>query len=167
LPAKDGKYDLHYIFKENIMGYEKMLNQYRKTKIETAGKLDLIIICYDRAIQLLTQAQEDLMEHKMVEKSFKIHNTIEIIVELRACLNMEKGGEIAKNLDALYAYIMKRLLNANITDDISAFAEGAKILSGLREAWVTINNGDNQAEDIHVTPERIGSNISRFEAYSV
>lgn len=43
-----------------------------------------------------------------------ILKTEAIIEELNYSLDMEKGGEIAKNLRSLYDFIMERLLTANV-----------------------------------------------------
>ena len=132
------------------MIYTKNLNQYRRSSIETAGKLDLIIMCYERAILLLTQARDHVKEKEYEKKVSKFQNALNIISELQTCLNKEKGGQIAENLDALYTYMTKRLLVGDIQKDLSAYDESIKILSELKEAWVAINSSEERQEDIYV-----------------
>ena len=132
------------------MDYGKVLNQYNRSKIETAGKLDLIIMCYERTIQLLTQIKDHIREKESEKKIYKVKKVLDIINELQGCLNMEKGGQIARNLDSLYTYITKRLLVGDIRKDITAYDEALRILSELNEAWQTIKSEDDQQEDRYI-----------------
>jgi flagellar protein FliS len=59
----------------------------------------------------------------------------DIINELLCSLDFEKGGEIAKNLDALYRYILKRMIHAEVNKDIKAIDEVIWILSELKSGW--------------------------------
>jgi flagellar protein FliS len=87
------------------MVYGKVLNQYKRSNIETAGKLDLIIMCYERAIQLLLQVKGHIHEKELIKKAHKVKKVLDIINELQSCLDMKKGGQIARNLDSLYSFI--------------------------------------------------------------
>jgi flagellar protein FliS len=65
---------------------------------------------------------------------------------LRASLDQKAGGEIAQNLDALYDYMSRRLLQANIKNDIAIIEEIHGLMSDLREAWVQIGEKNDTAE---------------------
>jgi flagellar protein FliS len=116
-----------------------MFKQYRRANIETAGKLDLIIICYEKAILCLNQAKNHFKEKEYEKKSRKIQKALDIINELQSCLNIEKGGVIAKNLDAIYSYITNRILVGDIQKDVSVFDECVNMLEELKGAWVEIS----------------------------
>jgi flagellar protein FliS len=135
------------------MAYGNMINNYKKASIETAGKLDLIIMCYEKAIQLITQARDHLENKEIEEKAQKLQKALAIISELQSCLDMEKGGQIAANLDAIYIYINQRLLLGDIQRDLSVFDECVGILSELKEAWGEISHP--QTEQL---VEAVGSN---------
>jgi flagellar secretion chaperone FliS len=129
------------------MGYGKVLSQYKRSGIETAGKLDLVIMCYENAILCLAQAKEHLKEQEMEKKVQKFQKALNLISELQCSLNMEKGGLIAKNLDALYSYITKRLLLGDIHKDLTAYDECIHILKELNEAWQTIKSTSNSEQE--------------------
>jgi flagellar protein FliS len=121
------------------MDYKKS-NSYERTSIETAGKLDLVIMCYDKAIQLLKQAKGHFKTGDLEKKARKMQSALDIINELQSCINMEEGGQIARNLDGIYTYITRRLLQGDIKNDISVFDECVNILSELKDAWVEISH---------------------------
>ena len=142
------------------MTYGNMYKQYRRANIETAGKLDLIIMCYEKAIQLLTQAKGHYLNNEIEKKATKMQKAINIINELKGCLNLKEGGQIAVNLDAIYTYLNKRLLLGDIKKDLSVFDESINILAELKSAWMEISNEKNSYQSIPDTP---GIPQKRFE----
>jgi len=120
------------------MVYGKSLQHYDRTSIKTAGKLDLVILCYEKAIQLLSQAKGHLLEQEVEEKVRKIKKVIDIINELNGALDMAKGKQIAVNLQSIYTYLISRILSGDINKDPSAYDEAMNILSELKEAWEQI-----------------------------
>lgn len=58
-----------------------------------------------------------------------------IIDGLRASLNHERGGKIAANLDALYDYMTRTLVTANLHNDDTKLAEVEKLLNEIRVGW--------------------------------
>jgi flagellar secretion chaperone FliS len=150
---------------EDYMVYGKVLNQYKRSNIETAGKLGLIIMCYERAIQLLTQVKDHIQEKEMVKKAQKVKKVLDIISELQGCLNMEKGGQIARNLDSLYSYITKRLLVGDIRKDLTVYDEAIRILTELKDAWQTIKYEDDPRENAYKEKDMSQSEFSHFASY--
>ncbi len=117
------------------MGYGVLVNQYRKTEVATAGKLELVILCYDRAISFLRQALDCYQNGKFEEKAKALKRASDIIFELQMSLDLEQGKSIATNLQALYSYILRRLIQGDVKRDQEAFRESIHILSELKEAW--------------------------------
>ncbi len=63
------------------------------------------------------------------------HRAREIINHLFLTLDLEKGGEIASNLEALYAYMLQRLLDVDVKNDARAAEEVIELLEPLRGSW--------------------------------
>ncbi|RPI76096.1 MAG: flagellar export chaperone FliS [Desulfobacteraceae bacterium] len=144
--------------------YGKILAQYQRTKVETAGKMDLVIMCYEKTLQALHEAKTFFEANEFEKKAHKLQLALDIIHELQVSLNFEKGGQIAANLDSIYNYISRRLLQGDIEKHTSAYDECIHILSELKEAWEKIDTA--QAEGSRISPaaqtEKI--NISRLAA---
>lgn len=82
-------------------------------------------------------------KHAMSQKDLDKQNGClvraqKIFGELICCLDMEQGGEIARNLLGLYGYCINQLVEANIYDRSENIDVCIKIMSDLRESWVTL-----------------------------
>ena len=105
------------------MGYNQAYNAYRDTNVKTASQGRLIVLLYEGAVKQLTLANSMFDENgKLPVRSIEafgkaILKAQEIITELQVSLDMEKGGEIAKNLMSLYIFFNKELTETNISKD--------------------------------------------------
>ena len=95
------------------MAYQNAYSAYQKNNVSTASQGRLVVLLYEGAIKHLTAAkklfgQENKLKPNQIEQ-FGIHiqKTQAIITELQVSLDMEKGGEIAKNLMSLYLFFLK------------------------------------------------------------
>ncbi len=111
---------------------------YQTTEILTADPGRLILLLYDGALRALREARESLARGQHMEKFECLDRAENIVAELMGCLDEEKGGEIARQLKSLYAYVLKRILDANLKGDEKAIDECLRILGTLRDAWQTI-----------------------------
>ena len=116
------------------------VGSYRKTQIETANPATLILLLFDRAIVLLDRAKNEILEKQYEEKGYSLMKANEIIAELAGSLNMEKGGEIASSLSKLYNYVISEIIDADRNLNTNAIDNARRIVSELRESWVSIKN---------------------------
>ena len=110
-------------------------NVYHKTAIETADPLQLIILCYDAAINDLKIAKEHHEKNEMDDAYRKIRHAQDIITELLVGLDYERGGDIARNLNRLYNFVLRQLIGINSRRDTAVYGHLVKILSDLKEGW--------------------------------
>jgi flagellar protein FliS len=116
-----------------------------ETGIASASPHKLIVMLYDGALVALLSAKTNIATGNIAAKGTAISKAITIIDNgLRASLDKEAGGEIAANLDSLYDYMSRRLLHANLKNDVPAIEEVHRLLSDLREAWVSIDQKAGQ-----------------------
>lgn len=118
-------------------------NVYAKLGLETgviaASPNKLIIMLYDGAILAAKQAML-YMHNQDYQKKGELISKAVLIIEggLRASLNKNAGGDIALSLDALYVYISKRLMTANLQNQPALIEEVITLLEGLKSAWEAI-----------------------------
>ena len=123
------------------MGYNQAYNAYRDTNVKTASQGRLIVLLYEGAVNQLTLANSMFDENgKLPVRSIEafgkaILKAQEIITELQVSLDMEKGGEIAKNLMSLYIFFNKELTETNISKDQKRLEPIMKMISDLCESW--------------------------------
>ncbi|AKZ63023.1 flagellar biosynthesis protein FliS [Herbaspirillum hiltneri N3] len=118
-------------------------NAYANIGVETgviaASPHKLITMLFDGALVAIAMGQKYMKAGDIKNKGESITKAILIIESgLRASLNKNVGGEIAMNLDALYEYMGRRLLSANIENSQETLDEVHDLLDGLRDAWEQI-----------------------------
>jgi flagellar protein FliS len=97
--------------------------------------LQLTVMLYRAAIDSIAAARRHVRAGEIKERSRRINKALEIISELTQSLNHEDGGEISRNLAGLYAYMQRRLIDANLEQAEPPLAEVEGLLSTLLEAW--------------------------------
>ncbi|MBN8454886.1 flagellar export chaperone FliS [Accumulibacter sp.] len=116
------------------------LSAYRKVgvdaAIEVADPHRLILLLFAGAQAAIGNARAAMQQQQIAAKGEAISKAIDIIGNgLKLSLDLEKGGEIAQRLDALYDYLVVRLLRANLDNDLPALEEVAGLLEEIHGAW--------------------------------
>lgn len=109
------------------------------TDIMAADPHKLTSMLFEGALLAIAKARHAMAHNETATKGQYISKTIAIIGEgLHASLDRDAGGELAGNLAALYDYMVKRLVHANIKNDTGALDEVAHLLTELKDAWDSI-----------------------------
>lgn len=114
------------------------LNAYRRTEVQSRTSLELVVMLYDGALRFLTQAREAMTRGDIRARQTATSRLLAIVSELQSTLDVERGGEIAVQLDALYTYLTERVLAGVAANDVAALDEVRTVLDRLREGWQTI-----------------------------
>ncbi|MCB1737229.1 MAG: flagellar export chaperone FliS [Gammaproteobacteria bacterium] len=105
------------------------------SSIEDAKPAELVYMLFEGAISRLAAAKGHIERKEIARKGEMISKATAIIIELQRSLDMEKGGEFAERLDALYDYMLRQLTQANLHNDLDKVEEVIKLLSPIRDAW--------------------------------
>jgi len=111
------------------------LGQYRKAAVETADRGQLIILIYDHCIKWCGIAKEALEAGELARKAEACHKVEAGLGELMTSLDMEKGGDIAKNLWKLYDFYSFHIHEGNTKNIAENFTHVSEMMGQLREAW--------------------------------
>lgn len=125
-----------------------------ETGVAAASPHKLVVMLYDGVIVSLLSAINNIKTSNIGAKGAALSKAITIIDNgLRASLDKNAGGEIAANLDSLYDYMSRRLLEANIKNDVAIIEEVRGLMADLRSAWVEIGDkGDAPPPSMHQAP---------------
>lgn len=141
------------------MNKQRALNQYasvnKHTLVEGVNPHKLITLLYDGAIDNLVKAKGCIMRKDFATKGEVMGRAINIIGGLQGFLDMEKGGDVAKNLDALYDYMQRRLFDATRDNDLEIIDEVVRLIKDVREGWEGIR--DEAAAMLDGTPQKATS----------
>ena len=105
------------------------------TQAAVANRVELIQMLFDGLIDSLSAARGHIERQSIEEKSKALTRASRIVVGLQAALDLDKGGELAANLNELYSYIVRRLLHVNVHNDLDALKEVHSLVTEVREAW--------------------------------
>jgi len=114
---------------------------YVTDSIGTAGPAQLVLALYDGALGAIERARTILVlgahaGHGGIEAVHaQLVKAQRIVTELRVTLDHERGGDIARNLDALYGFCLRTLVDANLTKDPSRLTPASDVLRSLRDTW--------------------------------
>jgi flagellar protein FliS len=125
---------------------QKAAHAYLQTNLTTNSPGEIVIMLYDGAINFLNRAKEQIDARDYAGKGISISKATDIINELSASLNAEKGGELAENLSKLYFWCIAKLAMANLKLDNSLVDSVIKVLTGLKSAYVQIQ-GQPEAQE--------------------
>lgn len=112
--------------------------EYLKTKVMTASPEMLTLMLWDGAIRFSEQGKEAI-RRKDIEGSFKaLVRSQKIITELSAALKRDINPDLCEKLSALYNFIYRRLVEANISKDEKLVDDALEIMRHQRETWVML-----------------------------
>jgi len=117
------------------------LNAYRRTEVQSRTPLELVVMLYDGALRFVAMAGDAMIRRDIPARRHATTRLLAIVSELQSTLDLERGGEVARSLDALYVYMTERIATAAVTSDPAPLDEVRRLLEMLRDAWQTIARG--------------------------
>lgn len=109
-------------------------------QVSDASPHRLIQMLMEGGLARLAQAKGAILHGQQAAKGELIGKAIAIIGGLREGLDFEQGGEIAANLDRLYEYMVARLVEANIGNDVGLIDEVSDLLRNVKSGWDAIGH---------------------------
>lgn len=98
----------------------------------------LIQLLMEHALNRMNFAIGYIERGEVAQKGKAIGDAINVLNGLQASLNHSTNARISENFDALYSYMMRRLLEANLNNDADIVKEVSALLRELKEAWDAI-----------------------------
>jgi flagellar protein FliS len=108
------------------------------SEVAFASPHRLVQMLMEGALEKVATAKGHMSRKEYEAKGAHINWAISIIDGLRGSLNMQEGGEMANNLDSLYAYMVRRLAEANVNNEIAILDEVSSLLLEIKSAWDAI-----------------------------
>lgn len=127
----------------------RRLEQYRNIDLEAqvteADGHRLVQMLFDGALERIQAAKVALEAGNLTRKGELVGKAVTILGGLRETLDFKAGGELAENLDALYGYMQKRLIEAHLWNQPEGLEEVVNLLRPLAEAWRSIPESTRRA----------------------
>ena len=137
------------------MAFGRGANAYQQVRshggVEASDPHGLITLLMDGALERLVKARGHMQRAELAPKGEVLSRCIDIIGGLRESLNPKVDTPLVGQLDSLYDYMGRRLLHANLHNDVAALDEVSTLLQKIRDSWVAI-----PAEERRPTPAAAG-----------
>ncbi|MFW5723822.1 MAG: flagellar export chaperone FliS [Halochromatium sp.] len=107
-----------------------------ESSVMSANPHQLIVLLFDGAQASIRAARIQMQAGNTAAKGLAISKALDIVNSgLAAALDTERGGEVAERLAALYDYIARLLLAANLHNDEQSLNEAESLLDEIATAW--------------------------------
>lgn len=120
----------------------RAIHQYSRVRthggVESANPHQLTAMLLDGALSRIVSARGHMERGEIAAKGESISRSLDIIEGLRGSLDLARGGELAGRLESLYEYMARRLLEANVRNEVAALDEVVELLRPIKEAWDAI-----------------------------
>ena len=114
--------------------------------VNHASPYQLIALLMERAVSRLAIARGHMQREQWHAKGEHISGAMAVITGLQSFLDHSQGGDIAAKLDALYDYMGRQLVHANLHNDVKALEEVTSLLKEIQLGWAGIEPQASQLE---------------------
>ena len=128
----------------NVSQYSQV-NSY--TGVAGADPHQLVQMLLEGALSKIATVKGLMARGEVKGKGEIIGQAISIVGGLRSSLNLSAGGKLAENLDDLYEYIERRLVQANLNNEVAILDEATTLLKEIKFAWEAISSESRQKYD--------------------
>jgi|SoiMethySBSTD1v2_1073268.scaffolds.fasta_scaffold2071777_2 flagellar protein FliS len=113
-------------------------NQYLNTQVRSSTPLELVVLLYDAALRHAVTARDAMARRDIPSRRAAMSKLMAVVGELQHTLDMDRGGDIARQLDELYSWALTQLLDATVHQDPQRIEEVHRVLTILRDGWASI-----------------------------
>lgn len=101
------------------------------------SKEELLLMLYEGALKFLRFARVAITKQDIAARGENLSKVLAILTELDCALDYDLGGEMSTNLSSLYHYMITRVTQANIKNNLQALDEVVHLLSELQEGFAS------------------------------
>lgn len=118
---------------------QRALSQYQTVSVasavETASPHRLVQMLMQGCMQRLAEAKGAIARGDVAAKGVALGKAIDIVGGLQDSLNREVQSSLPEQLDALYSYMQRRLVEANLASDVAMIDEVVGLMRTVKEGW--------------------------------
>lgn len=108
---------------------------YMENSVLTATPLQLVAMLYRCAVEAVKDARRCLAAGDIAARVEPVNRAFDAVSELSVSLDLERGGEVGRNLADLYGYISHLIILGHANQSDERFAEAERLLCTLAGAW--------------------------------
>jgi flagellar protein FliS len=132
---------------------------YREAAVRGASPVRLVICLYEQAIEDLRLAVIALEKGDIETRTRGINHALMVIAQLQGSLDMERGGDVARNLARFYGVVRAGLVEAQMKQSVRILEQQISQLAVVYEAWLEV-------ERVTAAPKPLASTLHEPEVSS-
>jgi flagellar protein FliS len=109
---------------------------YRQTSVLGSSREQLVVLMYDHLLASLRRARQQIRDGDIEGRVTNLARASDIITELLATMDFERGGDVASRLSALYAYFLNEISMISRHPDADRLDRMTSLVTSLHESWV-------------------------------
>ncbi len=113
---------------------------YLRAGIQSASSVQLVIVLYDLLIGALMGAISAIGKNDVEERSREVKRAFLVLEHMEGSLNMEDGGDAAKNLARFYAALRSNIMKAHSQVSRKDFERQIQLVFQVRSAWEKVDS---------------------------
>jgi flagellar protein FliS len=117
------------------LAHGRFFHDYRKHSANSGSPLHLVVMMYDSAIRHMEAGRTAMQLNDLKSQNEHLQKAQKNVVDLISCLDLNDGGEIAKNLHSLYIYVLNELVEANVQNKLAPLDRSIIVFNDLRDSW--------------------------------
>lgn len=122
--------------------HKNAAKEYLERQVQNSSPAERVVLAYDGAIRFLMKARKAIEEKNIEARFINNKKGADIISYLMETLDLEQGGEIAENLRRIYFYMLRRLVEVDVKNDVEPLDEVIGQLRELRASWEKVSRGE-------------------------
>jgi flagellar protein FliS len=123
------------------MGLSQTELSYRKSAIEGASSIGLIIALFDTLVGDFRRAIAAIRKNDIEKRCNELNHATLVLGRLESWIDMNQGGESAQTLAAFYAYLRAKMMEAAISQSASLLETQIEMILHVRSAWQKLDTG--------------------------
>jgi len=121
------------------VSYANHAAQYQEVAVRSAAPGQLVVMVYDHLLLNLRRARLSIEQGNVDLRLTSFDRARQALGELLSTLDLEQGGEMARQLNALYTFVLAELTDLGLNPEPGRLERVTRIMSELREAFATVS----------------------------
>lgn len=128
------------------MAIDNPYQAYQSNSVTTASPGELTLMLYNGCLKFIKLGRKAIEENNIQDKNTNLQKAQNIIREFMVTLNMEV--EVSKNMMAMYDYMNRRLMEANLKNDLEILVEVEGLVTEFRDTWKEVVQLNRQRQHV-------------------
>ena len=117
------------------MGNTRELTAYRETDVQSASPVELVIMLNDVLVKDMKQVIASIRDQDIEVRVNQSNRALQALQELDCMLDIENGGNTAKELSRFYSYVRAKVIESQIKMDPAMVEQQVEFMELIRQAW--------------------------------